>query len=311
MKQGLALLFVAAALNPVAFGQARQADPPLVVNGDLSLTTLDFEAYMQRVPPGRRDEFRAEFERINPTVDGLWVRRMLAAKARQAGLDKDPLLAARVRQAQEDVLSDAYLAQVSSKVIFPNLDARALEIYKTNQKSYMTPELIKVQHILVGLTGRTREEAAARAKQIHAEATGGKEDFLALAGRYSDEPAKAKTGEAPAMPPSSYEKPIPDVLARLKNPGDISEPVETKYGFHIFKLVGRQEPRVRPFDEVKEALIGVEKQKLIDDAKAEAVESVRADPKTYLHLDNVQALKSDFKMPDAEALSKMKPTIRY
>ena len=311
MKQALALLFVAVALNPVAFADTRQADKPLVVNGNLSLTTTDFEAYMQKVPQGRRDEFRAEMERISPTVDGLWVRRVLAQKAREAGLDKDPLVAARARQAAEDVLSGAYLAQAASKVTFPNLEPRAREIYTINHKDYMTPELIKVQHILVGLTGRTKEDAAARAKQVYAEATSGKEDFLALAARYSDEPGKGKTGEAPAMPPSAFEKPIPDSLAKLTKPGDISEPVETRYGFHIFKLVGRQEPRVKPFDEVKEGIVEVEKQKLIDEAKTAAVEAVRADPKTYLHLENVQALKSDFKMPDAEALSKIKPTIRY
>ena len=30
---------------------SRPGDKPLVVNGDLSLTTLDFDAYMERVPP--------------------------------------------------------------------------------------------------------------------------------------------------------------------------------------------------------------------------------------------------------------------
>ena len=37
----------------------------------------------------------------------------------------------------------------------------------------------------------------------------------------------------------------------LKNPGDISEPVKTQFGWHIIKLEGRVPESVSPFDEVK------------------------------------------------------------
>src|SRR5258706_14433657 len=68
---------------------SRPGDKPLVVNGDLSLTTLDFDAYMERVPPQLRDEFRAEDSKINPTVDALWVRRVLAARGRPARTEQE------------------------------------------------------------------------------------------------------------------------------------------------------------------------------------------------------------------------------
>lgn len=300
MKQALALLFAVVMSNPVAYADTRQGDPPLVVNGDLSLTTLDFDAYLERVPAGRRDEFRAEFKRIDPTVDGLWVRRVLAQKAREAGLDKDPMVQARLRQAQEDVLYQVYLADVAKGTQFPpNLEQRAREVYKVRQKDFEMPELVKVQHILVGLTGRSRQDALAKARQVRAEAVAGKEDFLALAAKYSDEPNKNRVGEAPAMPPSSFEKPIPDALAKLKE-GEISQPIETKYGFHVFKMVGRQPARVKPFEEVRESIIAQEKQKIIEDTVTAAVENVRADPKTHLYLENVKALKAELKPPADE-----------
>lgn len=298
MKHALASLFAVVMMVPVANADTRQADPPLVVNGDLSLTTSDFTAYLERVPAGRRDEFRAEFKRIDPTVDGLWIRRVLAQKAREAGLDKDPVVQIRLRQAQEDVLYQVYLANVAkSAPIPPNLEQRAREIYKVRQKDFMMPELVKVQHILVGLTGRSRDDALARARKIHDEAVAGKKDFLALAAEYSDEPNKNRVGEAPAMPPSSFEKPIPDALAKLKD-GDISPPIESKFGFHVFKLVGRQHARVRPYEEVRESIIAQEKQQIADDAVTAAVEGVRGDPKTHLYLENVEALRSQLSVPD-------------
>src|ERR1051325_9507177 len=97
---------IAFAVGVAAAAEAtRPGDKPLVVNGDLSLTTLDFDAYMEIVPADRRAEFRAEYEKINPNVDALWLRRVTAAKARELGLDKDPVIAARLRLAEEDILS--------------------------------------------------------------------------------------------------------------------------------------------------------------------------------------------------------------
>src|SRR5262249_50705856 len=128
---------------------ARPGDKPLVVNGDLSLTTLDFDAYMERVPAQVRSEFRAEAAKVNPTVDALWVRRVVAERARKAGLDKDPLMAARLRQAQEEVLAEAFLADFEKTVKFPNLEPHARELYLAHIKDYQMPEVVTAEHILV------------------------------------------------------------------------------------------------------------------------------------------------------------------
>src|SRR5207237_9148832 len=121
---------------------ARPGDKPLVVNGDLALTTLDFDAYMERVPAAMRDEFRAKLERINPTIDALWVRRVMAQRARAAGLDKDAIVAARVRLAEEEVLAEAYMVEATKKVKTPNLEPRARELYKANVKDFTDPERV-------------------------------------------------------------------------------------------------------------------------------------------------------------------------
>jgi hypothetical protein len=88
-------------------------------------------------------------------------------------------------------------------------------------------------------------------------------------------------------------------------------PVETQYGFHIIKLGEKVPSRVKPYDEVRNDLLAMEKQKFIDQEKTAVVEGIRADPKTTLHLENVRGLKSDFKIPSAEEIAKIKPNIRY
>jgi peptidyl-prolyl cis-trans isomerase C len=301
-KQGLAAPIAFAVGAAMAAEGARPGDKPLVDNGEVSLTTLDFDAYMERVPAERRAEFRAEYEKINPTVDGLWMRRVMAARARAAGLDKDPLVAARVRIAEEDVLAETYMADVAKKVKVPDLEPRARELYKAHLKEFTSPELITGQHILVSIKSYPREVARQRAQEVFERAKKG-EDFAKLADQYSDNKSSLDIN---GMPLASFAAPLPEAVAKLKTPGEIMPPVETQYGFHVIKLGEKLPPRVKPFDEVREDLIAMEKQKLIDDRKTAVAEAIRADPKTTLHLENVKGLKSDF----AAEIAKIKPNQR-
>jgi peptidyl-prolyl cis-trans isomerase C len=290
MKKSLALLVAVVAASICARpGQAAQADVPLVVNGDVSLTTTDFEAYMVNVPAKMQDEFRMSAERVNQTVDALWVKRMLSQKARAAGLDRDPIIAARMRQAEESMLADAYLASLEKTLRYPNMEARAREIYLANAESYKVGETVYVQHILITTQGRTREMAAELAKKVYAEVLTGKEDFLSYAQRYSeDERKKTNKGELGWMGPQSFAPQTTAVIAKMK-PGDPPALVELPNGFqHIVRITDRRPASMRKFEEVREGLIAAEKQRLFDEAKA-------------------KALKKEFKAPDLEALSKAAP----
>jgi peptidyl-prolyl cis-trans isomerase C len=304
MKKGLATLVAAIAIgSPAAGADVRQADAPLVVNGDISLTTRDFEAYVQRVPENRRDEFRASMERVRNTVDGLWLQRMLAHKARLAGLDQDPTVQSRQKQAQESVLADAFMANVDRNVEFPkNLEARAQELYKANAADYTTPEQVHVQHILVGPTWRTEEMALARAREIHAQAVAGKEDFKSLAVRYSDDPSvKKNEGDLGMAAPQTYTPDFAAAVAKMKTPGELSEPVRTPFGYHIIRFVDRKPGKLQPYESVKRSIIAAERQKFIDAARQSAQGAVRNDPNNHVYLENVDALKTELD------LSKIKP----
>ena len=305
MKQ-CAAASIAFAIGAAAASEgSRPGDKPLVANGDLSLTTLDFDAYMERVPPQLRDEFRAEDSKVNPTVDALWVRRVLATRARAAGMDKDPLMAARLRQAQDDVLAETYLADVEKKVKVPDLEPRARELYRARVKEFSTPEVITAEHILVSTKSYSREAALARAQEAYKRAMAG-EDFHKLAEEYTDNKASI---EINSMVITSFVKPIPEALSKV-NPGEILPPTETQFGFHVMKLKNRIPARVKSFEEVKDELIASEKQKIIDEEKTALVEKIRGDPGTHLYVENLRGMKSELKFPSAEEIKKLKPNIR-
>jgi hypothetical protein len=297
MKRLMAAILAAISFfSGPASGAEPGADPPLVTNGDVSLTRIDFEAYMDRVPEKLRTEFRADAERVKKTVDGLWVQRMVAERARKAGLAKDPIIASKMRQAQDAVLVEALMLQVEKDMKYPDLLPRAREVYQTRRADFKTEGRVHVEHILVDMKCRPHDAALKRAQEIRAEVASGSKDFKAYAREVSDDPARDKnSGDLGPILLSSFSE-VPGVreqfrkaLAGLK-PGEVSQPFETQFGFHIVRLVKREPDRQKTFEEVRDEIVAEEKRKLLDDARAQIVAAVRNDPDNYLHLENVEAL---------------------
>ena len=287
--------FMAAILAAISFfsGLAMGAEPcttPLVVNGDVCLSRTDFEAYMDRVPEKLRAEFRADSERVKKTVDGLWVQRMVAERARKTGLAKDPIIASKLRQAQDAVLVEVLMLQVEKDMKYPDLLPRAREVYQTRRSDFKTEGRVHVEHILVDMKCRPHDAALRRAQEIRAEVASGRKDFKAYAKEVSDDPSRDKnSGDLGPMLPKDFDEQFRKGIATLK-PGEISEPFETRFGFHVVRLVKREPDRQKTFEEVREEIIAAEKQKLLDEARAEIVAAVRRDPNNFLHLENVEAL---------------------
>ncbi len=81
---------------------------------------------------------------------------------------------------------------------------------------------------------RTKEEAKKLATEVMAKAKKG-QDFAELARKYSDEPgAKDRAGSLGKFQRTAMVKPFADATFALK-PGEISDVVETQFGFHVIK----------------------------------------------------------------------------
>jgi len=103
------------------------------------------------------------------------------------------------------------------------------------------PQEVSASHILVMYRGsmrappnvtRTKDEALARAKQALARARSG-EDFGLLVAEYSDEPGAAtRGGRLGRFRREQMVKPFADAAFKLKQ-GELSDIVETPFGFHI------------------------------------------------------------------------------
>lgn len=105
------------------------------------------------------------------------------------------------------------------------------------------PREISARHILIQYRGsaraapavvRSKSEALERAKLVEAKVRAG-EDFSALAGEYTDEPGGAERGgDLGRFTRDKMTKRFADAAFALQ-PGQISGPVETQFGFHIIQ----------------------------------------------------------------------------
>ncbi len=300
----LSAALVAAALAFPAIAKDLPNDAPLVQDGPVKIDAGDFQAAMRRVPKAMRAEFRTSYDRVVGMVDNIYVARSLAEKAREAGLDKDPIVQRQLKQAEDAVLADLYFAHLDENAPDIDYEARARELYEADPSSYVRPEAVNLESILISLDGRTRDMALKRAQKVDEEAKSGKEDFLQLAARYSDDKDKVRNGgDLGWNSPKSFVEPVRQWLEKPHEKGAISPPIESQYGFHIIRFVDRKKAEPIPFAEVKNGIIRAERERLLKQRREETVRAIRSSKTVVTHVDNIQALV----VPSEAVLSKPTP----
>ncbi len=158
-----------------------------------------------------------------------------------AGAEK---LAARTRADFEPEVADAIFGIEVNETTDILEVGDNLEAYQVTWKSEEAEEKVSASHILVAYEGATRassdvtrskKEAKKRALEILEEVNADPENFAAIATENSDGPSATKGGDLGefgrgVMTPA-FEK-----AAFSMEEGDVSELVETEFGYHIIKL---------------------------------------------------------------------------
>lgn len=133
-------------------------------------------------------------------------------------------------------------------------DAEIREYYEANPGQFQQPERIRASHILFGLedgaTPEMRAQKKAEAEQVLAKLRQGG-NFEELAKQYSTGPSGPRGGDLGYFERGRMVKPFEDAAFALKV-GQTSDLVETRFGFHIIKVVDHEDARTIPFDEAEE-----------------------------------------------------------
>jgi peptidyl-prolyl cis-trans isomerase D len=153
-------------------------------------------------------------------------------------------------QVEYVVLSLEELAKQS-----PVSTEEAMKYFDEHKSEFGQTEERRASHILLSAPASAsdaeRQAARARAEQLVNQARKAPQSFAALAKQYSQDPGSAANGgDLGYFGRNMMVKAFEDAVFQMK-PDEISDIVETDFGFHIIKLKAIRDPKPVSFNEVK------------------------------------------------------------
>jgi peptidyl-prolyl cis-trans isomerase C len=167
---------------------------------------------------------------------------------------------------EADVYPQATVSEKEARIFFDN-----------NPQYFKKPEEVKASHILIQVApdASDEEKMAAREKiediqnKIAAE-----EDFADLARQYSEGPSGVNGGDLGYFDRKKMVKPFSDAAFELK-PGQVSNIVETRFGYHLIKVYDKRAKSTYVFEDIKGRLGEILQQQKIQEETVRYLEGLR------------------------------------
>ena len=183
----------------------------------------------------------------------------------------------------EKAIENYYETYLSMQKTYTEGDLSYYDYYTSESVNlYMPAGFRYVKNLLISIPEDVREEISAlrkedkdeeadalrdqelakleeKAQQIYARIQNG-ESYEALLAEFGEDPgmkegaANAETGYRIYAGTSSYEENFKEAAMALENPGDISAPVASDYGYYIIKYQGDSVAQEVPLEEVKDKI---------------------------------------------------------
>ena len=292
-----ALAVVAFALPTLAAQKQASKDKVAVVNGSV-ITRTDFDAEIRSVS----QQFRSMGQPLSSirlseikkeVLENLIGRELLYQTSQKKGIKVDEaaineqLTALKKRFPSEaefnNALSEMNLSEATiksqlernvaikefvdkefvHKITISDKESKAY--YESNSDLFKQPEQVQASHILIKIDPQAdasqKAEARKTIEKIRKRLQKG-EDFAALAKEFSQCPSNAKGGDLGYFRRGQMAPPFEQAAFALKS-GTISDIVETKFGYHLIKVIDKKSESTIPYKDAKKRLEQHLKQKKI------------------------------------------------
>jgi len=204
-----------------------------ITEGDLGYAAEDLGQQLQNVPPQDQKAFLT-------TV--LIDMKIMAKAARAAKLDGTDDYKARLAYLEDRALRRAYFEQQIATAVTPDAIKAA---YDTYVKGFQPQDEVHAAHILV----KTEDEA----KAVEADLAKGTKFEDEAKAKSTDTGSAANGGDLGFFGHGQMVKEFEDAAFKLKA-GEVSQPIQTQYGWHIIKLIETRKTQPAPFDQVASQL---------------------------------------------------------
>jgi peptidyl-prolyl cis-trans isomerase C len=164
----------------------------------------------------------------------------------------------------EAVRSDTRDAMTAEKLVDDEITAKVAvkpeavsDFYQKNQDKFQQGPRVRASHILIGIPqnadAATKQQAKSKAEALLKDLKSGK-DFAATAKANSQDPGSAPNGGDLGYFEQGQMVPPFEQAAFALKAGEMSEIVETQFGYHIIKVAEKQDSRVVPLEEAKQQI---------------------------------------------------------
>lgn len=225
-------------------GRAAQSEGDVIASyAGTRMTTEDFRTEIERLPPRSRAQLSTA-ERKRQFLDNLILRRLLADEGNAKGYDRDPEISRQVDDLRERLVVQRVMRDLQEP---PELtDNEVRDYYEQNRRMFSGAQ-VRASHILV-----KDQDLVRRLLETLREDPS---KFDQLAKEHSiDTTTAARGGDLGFFGQGRMVGEFEQAAFNLEKPGDLSEVVQTDFGYHIIKLTERKEGADKPFDEMKDRI---------------------------------------------------------
>lgn len=200
-----------------------------VTEADLSFAAEDLTQELAQMPADQRKAFL-----LRVLID----MKVMAKAGRDAGMGDTPLFKQRLAYLEDRALRRAYFADAIANTV---TEAAVRADYDKFVADFKPAEERRASHILV----KTEEEAKAIKAELDGDA-----DFATIAKEKSIDPGAANGGDLGFFGKGMMVAPFETAAFALTDIGQVSDPVQSQFGWHIIKLEEKRESAPPSFEQV-------------------------------------------------------------
>lgn len=252
MKKVLLLILAAS----IVWSASAFAEESAVVAkiGDKKIKVADLNRIVGYYDPERQAYLKNDPQKMATLLKRMIQTRVISDIAKKNGFDKRPDIKERLELFTGDLLATEYIkSEIISKV---NVTEDEMDqYYKAHQDEFRSPEMVRARHILIKVDRTASEDdkknAREKAEGILKRIKAG-EDFAKLANEVSDDTgSKTKGGDLGLFPKGRMVPAFEQAAFSLK-PGEVSDVIESPFGFHIIKVEEKKEAGIETYEQAKD-----------------------------------------------------------
>jgi peptidyl-prolyl cis-trans isomerase C len=222
---------------------------PVTVNG-LTIARDAIQREMQHHPAGK------PIDAWQQAARALVIRELLVQRARYLGLTAEALSDADGRRETDEEALMRVLIEREVTVPEPD-DETCRRYYENNKARFHSPDIYEASHILFAagpMDHDTYAQARTDAEAVLAALQDNPSSFAALARAHSRCPSAAQGGNLGQITRGQTTPEFEQALTELTPGALCTEPVATRYGFHVIRLDRKHEGCLLPYEAVADRI---------------------------------------------------------